>query len=94
VKNSSAGCYPFELSTAFKLPEMDHEWSNGKELANKIWFQVLTTYEFVHQLKPYQKKREVEAGERMNNLMKRIFLPEQVVQHATLLRTGWVSIIQ
>jgi hypothetical protein len=67
---------------------------NGKELANKIWFQVLTTYEFVHQLKPYQKKREVEAGERMNNLMKRIFLPEQVVQHATLLRTGWVSIIQ
>jgi hypothetical protein len=32
---------------------------NGKELANKIWFQVLTTYEFVHQLKPYQKKREV-----------------------------------
>jgi hypothetical protein len=67
---------------------------NGKELANKIRFQVLTTYEFVHQLKPYQKKREVEAGERMNNLMKRIFLPEQVVQHATLLRTGWVSIIQ
>jgi hypothetical protein len=51
---------------------------NGKELANKIRFQVLTTYEFVHQLKPYQKKREVEAGERMNNLMKRIFLPEQV----------------
>lgn len=67
---------------------------NGKELANKIRFQVLTTYEFAHQLKPYQKKMEVEAGERMNNLMKRIFLPEQVVQHATLLRTGWVSIIQ
>jgi hypothetical protein len=68
----------------------------GKELANeiRIRFQVLTTYEFVHQLKPYQMKREVGGGERMNNLMKRIFLPEQVVQHTTLLPTGWVSIIQ
>jgi hypothetical protein len=67
---------------------------NGKELANKIQFQVLTTYEFAHLLKPYQKKREVGGGERMNNLMKRIFLPEQVVQHTTVLPTGWVSIIQ
>jgi hypothetical protein len=66
---------------------------NGKELANKIQFQVLTTYEFIHHLKPYQKKREVGGGERMNNLMKRIFLPEQVVQHTSLLPTGWVSIV-
>jgi hypothetical protein len=30
---------------------------NGKELANKIRFQVLMTYEFVHHLKPYQKEK-------------------------------------
>jgi hypothetical protein len=50
---------------------------NGKELANKIRFQVLTTYEFAHLLKPYQKKMEVGGGDRMNNLMKESFYPNK-----------------